>query len=129
MTKLVSILFANLILFQIFHIVFYYVVNIYDLLEHASYHQETYGDTFFEFLVEHYTENTINHDEDHEEHDNLPFKHDSQNCHHTISIFTLNFNNFEIKPNQEIEHKAQFFYKDLYAFLNKPSVFQPPKQA
>lgn len=129
MTKLVSILFANLILFQSFQIGFDDMAKIDDLLEHASYHQDTYGDTFFEFLAEHYTENFSNHEDDHQEHDNLPFKHDSQNCHHTISIFTLSFNNFEIKPNQEIEYKAHFFYKDLYVFINKPSVFQPPKQA
>jgi hypothetical protein len=129
MRKIISIVFANLILFQSFHIGFDDIVKIDDLLEHASYHQETYGDTFFEFLAEHYTENAINHDEDHEEHDNLPFKHDGKTCQHTTSIFTLHFNHFEIKPNQGIEHKAHFFYQDLYAFLNKPSVFQPPRQA
>lgn len=129
MVKILSILFANLILFQSFNLGYEDIAKIDDLLEHATYHQETYGDTFFEFLAEHYTEEFSNHEDDHEEHDDLPFKHDSQNCHHTISSFTLTFNNFELKPNQDIKHKAHFFYKDLYAFLNKSSVFQPPKHA
>lgn len=129
MVKILSILFANLILFQSFNLGHDDIMKIDDLLEHATYHQETYGDTFLEFLAEHYTENSINHEDDHQEHDNLPFKHDSQNCHHTISSFTLTFNHFELKPNQDIKHKSHFFYQDLYAFLNKPSVFQPPRQA
>ena len=124
-----SIVFANLILFQSFQISFEDLVKVDDLLEHASYHQEMYGDTFFEFLDEHYSENFSNHNENHEEHENLPFKHDSKNCHQTISIFTLNFSNFEISLNQEIDSNMHFFYKDLYAFLNKSTIFQPPKNS
>jgi hypothetical protein len=73
MVKILSILFANLILFQSFNLGHDDIMKIDDLLEHATYHQEQYGDTFLEFLSEHYAENSINHEDDHQDHDNLPF--------------------------------------------------------
>ena len=118
-----------LILIQNFDLGFEDISKIDDLIEHASFHKDIYGDSFIDFIVEHYAENFSNHEDDHKEHDNLPFKHDSNNCQNTITLFTLGFCVFELKSNQASQHKSHFFYKDLYTFLNKSSVFQPPRQA
>ncbi|MDX1783225.1 MAG: hypothetical protein R3361_03620, partial [Aequorivita vladivostokensis] len=53
-------------------------------VEHAEYHSENYGDDFFNFVEKHYgslkMEHQKNHNEEDEEHEELPFQHIS--CHH-----------------------------------------------
>lgn len=129
MTKLFSIIFANLILFQSFNIGFDDVSKFSTLLEHASFHQENYGDSFFEFLTEHYGEEFKSHSNEHKEHDNLPFKHDQQTCQHVPTIFMLNLTAFEIKQYTLFDTLKTFLYKESYSLYEKPSVFQPPKLA
>ena len=129
MTKLFSIIFANLILFQSFNIGFDDISKLNTLLEHASFHQEQYGDSFFEFLAEHYGESTIQHGNEHQEHEDLPFKHE-QDCTHIAFDFTAN-QMFSFESNQQnfIQIPINFFYKESSSLFEKPSVFQPPKLA
>ena len=94
-------------------------------MEHASFHQEQYGDSFFEFISEHYGEEFKNHSNEHEEHEDLPFKHD----HQTPSIFMLNSLSFQLKKAINVVVHKNFFYKEPHSLFEKPSVFQPPKQA
>lgn len=129
MTKLFSILFANLILFQSFNIGFDDISKFNTLLDHASFHQEQYGDGFFEFLAEHYGEEFKNHSNEHKEHENLPFKHDQQTCHHSPNIFFSHFTGFELRTYAYIDSGKTFFYKESYSLFEKPSVFQPPRLA
>ncbi|WP_347923718.1 hypothetical protein [Pontimicrobium sp. SW4] len=129
MTKLFSILFANLILFQSFNIGFDDVSKLNILLEHASFHQEQYGDSFFEFIAEHYGEEFKNHSNEHKEHEDLPFKHDQQTCQHSPTIFIQHSATFEIKEYAFIDASKTFFYKDSYSLFEKHSVFQPPRLA
>lgn len=129
MTKLFSILFAYFILFQSFNIGFDDISKFSMLLEHASFHQEQYGDNFFEFLAEHYGEEFINHSGEHKEHESLPFKHDQQTCHHSPTIFMLQSIAIELKEYLFIDSDKSFFYKESYSLFEKPSVFQPPKYA
>ena len=127
MTKLFSIIFANLILFQSFNIGFDDVSKFNTLLEHASFHQEQYGDSFFEFLTEHYGEEFKNHIGEHKEHEDLPFKHDQQTCQHVPTIFMLHPSAIELKAYALPDASKTFFYKELYSLFEKPSVFQPPR--
>ena len=129
MTKLFSILFANLILFQSFNIGFDDVSKFNTLLEHASFHQEQYGDSFFEFLTEHYGEEFKNHSNEHKEHEDLPFKHDQQTCQHVPTIFMLYSTGIELKEYTLVDAAKTFFYKELHSLFEKPSVFQPPRLA
>ena len=129
MTKLFSIFFSMLILIQSLNIGFEDISKIDDLIEHATFHKEIHGDSFIDFIVEHYAENFTNHDEDHEEHDNLPFKHDSNSFQNTVPLLTVSISSIELRLNPEIQLRSHFFYEDLYSFLNNSSVFQPPKQA
>lgn len=129
MTKLFSIVFSSLILFQSFNIGFDDISKFEILLEHATFHQETYGDSFIEFITEHYGEEFQAVSNEHEEHEDLPFKQDHQTSHHTPTIFMVSALGFEIKNQLFTLTSKHFFYKETYSFLEKPSVFQPPKHA
>lgn len=129
MTKLFAILFSILILVQSSNIGFEDISKLNVLLEHAQYHQETYGDSFFEFLTEHYGEDMLQHQNDHEEHEELPFKH-KQDCTHIAFDFTANAQFCLHNTNPIlIRIPLNFFYKESSSLFEKPSVFQPPKLA
>jgi len=129
MTKVFSIIFANLILFQSFNIGFDDFSKLNTLLEHATFHKENYGDSFFEFISEHYGEEFKNHSNEHKEHEDLPFKHNQQTCQHAPTIFILHSTEIELKECIYVDVPKNFFYKESYSLFEKPSVFQPPKQA
>lgn len=129
MTKLFSIIFASLILFQSFNIGFDDISKLNTLLEHAYFHEEQYGDSFFEFLAGHYGDDFKSHSNEHKEHENLPFKHDHQTCQHTPSTFMINSITIELKEYVFVEASKTFFYKESYSLVEKHSVFQPPKLA
>ena len=127
MSKVFAIIFATLILVQSSNISFGDFSKLNVLLEHAKFHQETYGDSFLEFLAEHYGESTIQHGSEHQEHEELPFKH-QQDCTHIAFDFTAN-PIFDFDNNQQnlIQFPFNFFYKESSSLFEKPSVFQPPK--
>ena len=129
MQKLFAIVFSFLILFQSVNISAEDISKISVLLEHAEYHQETYGDTFFEFLTEHYGDTKIAHGSDHEEHEDLPFKHHHKSCSHNSFAFTFETLKFNLNYEPFIEIPINFFYKESTSLFEKPSVFQPPKLA
>jgi len=129
MTKLVAILFSSLILFQSFNFGSEDISKLSVLFEHAEYHQEAYGDSFFEFLSEHYGNSPLVHGEDHDEHNDLPFKHNHQTCVHSNVNFTFQTLIFNLEHQQYLEIPINFFYKESTSLFEKPSVFQPPKLA
>ena len=127
MSKVFAILFSSLILVQSLNISFEDFSKLNVLLEHAKFHQETYGDSFFEFLAEHYGENTFQYVNEHQEHEELPFKH-HQDCTHIVFDFTA-ISHFFIENTQQnlTEIPINFFYKESSSLFEKRSVFQPPK--
>ena len=129
MTKLVAIIFSGLILFQSFNINIEDISKLKVLLEHAEYHQKTYGDSFMEFLVEHYSDDDTLKNNEHEEHDSLPFKKGDQNCQHLNPPFNFVAASFNLDYTPFVAIPFNFFYKDSISSFEKPSVFQPPKQA
>lgn len=129
MTKIVAILFSGLILFQSFNINIEDFSKIKVLLEHAEYHQETYGDSFLEFLVEHYSDDDSLMGTEHEEHDSLPFKDGQHNNQHLNPPFNFVASNFNLEYTPFVAIPFNFFYKDSISSFEKPSVFQPPKYA
>ncbi len=127
MSKVFAILFSTLIFAQSSNISFEAFSKLNVLLEHAKFHQETYGDSFFEFLAEHYGERTIQHVNDHKEHEELPFKHQND-CTHIAYDFTVNqVFNFDSNQQNFIQFPFNFFYEESSSIFEKPSVFQPPK--
>ena len=118
-----------MILIQSFNINLEDISKFSALLEHASFHKEMYGDTFFDFLAEHYGEAKDNHENNHKEHKDLPFK----DSHHIFSHINTSFiniaNTFDFNYTEFIEIPFNFFYKDTFSSFEKSSVFQPPKHA
>lgn len=129
MTKLVAIFYAVLILFQSLNISYEDASKWSTLIDHASYHQEIYGDTFFDFLSEHYGEAAVLHESEHTDHENLPFKHDHQSCAHFNTSFTIQAFDFIANTKSFFEIRLNFFYAESTSLFEKPSVFQPPKFA
>lgn len=129
MSKLIAILYASLVLFQSLNINYEDVLKLSVLMEHASYHQKTYGDSFFDFLSEHYGEASVQHENDHSEHENLPFKNNHKTCCHANTSFTLQTFDFVKSYTAFFEIPFNFFYEESTSLFEKPSVFQPPKLA
>ena len=103
-----------------------------DLVEHAQFHSEEYGDDFFTFFEKHYGDLKAEHQKTHKEeksqHEKLPFQHNS--CNHLVAdvividyVFTLE------KAVVSYTANPHFYYQDLYSFLERSSIFQPPKIA
>lgn len=129
MSRFFAILYSSLILIQSLNISFEDISKLNVLLEHASYHQETYGDSIFEFITEHYGEDSLEHSNEHEEHDDLPFKDKHQTCAHVNAPFTLQTLAFNLEHPLFIEIPFNFLYTDSISLFEKPTVFQPPKSA
>jgi len=127
MTKVFSIVFSALILIQSFNISLEDFSKLNILIEHASFHEKNYGDSFLDFLNEHYGSANIDHNTAHKEHDNLPFKHDHKTCQHVPSIFMVNSIIIELKECISVDSPKNFFYKASYSLFEKPPVFQPPR--
>ena len=100
------------------------------LLQHANYHQEMYGDPFFEFLSEHYGEQMASHQNQHDEHEDLPFKDSQHMFSHINTSFTL-FKSviYSTYTSFSIKEPLNFSYTEPFSLFEKPSVFQPPKSA
>jgi hypothetical protein len=122
--------YSFLILIQSFNINLEDLSKIQVLIEHAEYHQETYGDSFIQFLTEHYGNEVSTHPKDHKEHQDLPFKDGHHMLSHTNTAFIRNIA-FEYKLDiiEYIQIPFNFFYIDSLSSFEKPSVFQPPKCA
>lgn len=130
MSKLLALTYSFLILFQSLNINFEDISNFSALIEHAQYHKENFGDSFFQFLDEHYGDSKITHSHgSNNDHEKLPFKHDHQTCHHLNGVFTIHSNTFQLKKEEFIEIPFNFFYKDSYSRFEKATIFQPPKVA
>lgn len=128
MMKFFSIILSSLILVQSLNISIEDFSKLNVLLEHAKYHQENYGDSFLEFLSEHYGEKISEISNKHKEHKDLPFKHDSNTCNNLNWTIVLNSSFIEIKNTTVLESStSNFLYKESTSVFEKQSIFQPPK--
>jgi hypothetical protein len=132
MAKLASIALSFLILTQSFNMDLGDLAHIDDLLEHAEFHSEKYGDNLLVFISKHYgelqNEHNQNHQDEKKEHEELPFTH--QSCSHAFTAFVLN--RFEIqilKTDPVADSTTNFHYLENYSSLEKTDIFQPPRQA
>ncbi len=129
MQKILAIFYTAMILFQSFNMSFEDVSKLSTLFEHASFHKQNYGDSFLDFIAEHYGSSNFEHGNDHQDHENLPFKYNHQTCTHINTAFTLNASNFCLDYPPFIEIPLNFIYKESNSLFEKPSVFQPPRLA
>lgn len=129
MSKILAITYSLLILIQSFNINLEDISKFSALLEHAEFHEEMYGDTFFQFLAEHYGDARDTHDNDHKEHKDLPFKDNHHMCTHINTSFISIANNFELNQYEFIEIPFNFHYNETITDSEKTAIFQPPKHA
>jgi hypothetical protein len=126
MSRLIAILYSVFILIQSFNINFEDISKFKILLNHVNYHAETYGDSFVDFLSEHYGNTKLQDSKDHKEHNDLPFK-DCKLHSHIITSYTLNTISYDIGYINFIEIPIHFLYKESTSLFEKLSVFQPPQ--
>jgi hypothetical protein len=129
MSKLVAFSYSFLILIQSFNINLEDFSKINTLIEHAQFHKEKYGDTFFEFLAEHYGDAKDDHTNDHKEHEDLPFKDAQHLLSHTNTSFLNIKNIFEFKNNEFVAIPFNFHYEETFTSFENSSFFHPPKHA
>ncbi|NNE75631.1 MAG: hypothetical protein HKN31_01010, partial [Pricia sp.] len=132
MTKLISIATSLLILIQSFGIHIDDIIVLDELLEHAQFHADEYGDDFFVFISKHYgelkSEHSQKHQEEREDHEQLPFQHQCNTG--SLSVFVLNQVLEYRLPIEPLAHRdSGYFYQDLYYSLAQKGFFQPPRHA
>lgn len=132
MYKLFSILLSALVLVQSFNIEADDLMQLDELVEHAQFHKQQYGDTFFDFLSKHYgelkAEHSKNHQEEQKDHEQLPFQ-----CQgHILTVIAfLPQHSFSYFDDVLMLNTTEFnfYYLNLYSLLNEKELLQPPKQA
>lgn len=131
MLKLTSIAVSLLILVQSFNIHFSDIVELDELIEHAQFHAEEYGDNFLVFISKHYgelkAEHSKKHQEEREEHEQLPFQHQCQTA--LLSAFVLNQTpDYPLEIDLVVCLDSNYFYQVSYHSLAQEGLFQPPQQ-
>lgn len=131
MIKLISISASLLILIQSFNICINDLVNLSELIEHANFHSQKYGDNFIVFISKHYGDLKADHDEKHTEekteHEKLPFQH--QVHLNSLSAFVVkDFLDIKVLSGIiGIHPKNTFYYQPKYSNFEKEGPFQPPR--
>ncbi len=132
MTRLVSIALSLTVLFQGLHLSLSDVVQLDELLEHARYHEQQFGDDFLTFLSKHYGEQKEDHSRQHseekEQHEQLPFQHSPQLCGSYTFILKQSVPELDVLPENR-EGKAVFYYLPLGSASYESGIFQPPRRA
>lgn len=131
MLKVTSIAVSLLILVQSFNVHFSDIVELDELIEHAQFHAEEYGDNFFVFISKHYgelkAEHSKKHQEEKEEHEQLPFQQQCQTA--SLYAFVLNQTvDNTIEMTFTLDQDVNFFYQASYHSLAQEGLFQPPRQ-
>lgn len=132
MTKIVSIVISFLVLIQSFQFAISELMEIDELMEHAEFHANEYGDSFLVFLSKHYGELKAEHDktnlQDKKEHEELPFQHGSHAP--LLSVFVMADTVFYSTTSLTLQvyKQSNYHYQDSLSTLKKEALFQPPKQ-
>jgi len=130
MSKLFSIALSLIIMIQSFGLCFDDMVQIDEFIEHAQFHSEAYGDNVIVFISKHYGELKADHEKEHQEekedHEKLPFQHQSHMS--LISAVVLNTSKVEFKTLEFSEYNTHnFYYQAPSSSLHLEGLFQPPR--
>jgi hypothetical protein len=101
-----------------------------EFMVHAQFHNEQYGDGLVVFIAKHYGElkadHAIDHQEEKEDHEQLPFQDQSHLS--SSSNFILNSFKEEFKSVELPEFKEHnFHYQEPSSSLHLEGLFQPPR--
>ncbi|TDT40437.1 hypothetical protein CLV90_3284 [Maribacter spongiicola] len=131
MNKLFSILLSSLIMLQSFGVHYDDIVQLDELIEHAQFHSEQYGDNVIVFLSKHYGELKADHQRDHQEekkdHEKLPFNH-SGASHISVADVFINSYKSELNVLEFSDYTASnFYYQAPSSSLHSEGILQPPR--
>jgi hypothetical protein len=130
MYKIWAIQLALLILIQGVSFNFGDLVQLDELLEHAQFHKEEYGDNFLVFLSKHYGELQMEHNEKHQEeheHEKLPLNHNSS-IHAIISPFIIDHQLIaDLGLDFTHQNENNFYYTFSKSALYTSGIFEPPR--
>ncbi|WP_296311771.1 hypothetical protein [Winogradskyella sp. UBA3174] len=132
MSKLFAISLSALMLIQSFNIGADDIMQLDELMKHAQFHEQEYGDNLFVFLSKHYgdlkAEHSKNHQEEQKDHEQLPFQ-----CQGHVSSVIAFMPHHSFLCSDDIEildtTESNFHYLNLYHSLLDKELLQPPKQA
>lgn len=132
MKFVISISLSVILLLQGFNFGLPDLFRVGDLLEHANFHAETYGDSFAVFLSKHYGELKEQHNREHQEeereHEKLPFNHQASAL--SFTGFVLTNPCFDTPKFSILSISTSvFFYENSYSSLGESGIFQPPRLA
>ncbi len=130
--KLFSLFSSLIILLQSFGIQVNDISRMDKFIEHAQFHSDRYGDGIVVFIAKHYGElksdHAIDHQEEKEDHDQLPFQHHSHLS--SSSSFILNSFKEEIKSIElRVLNKHYFHYQEPSSSLHLEGLLQPPRRS
>lgn len=125
-----AILLASLMLLQSLHISVSDLVQMDELLEHARYHKQQFGDDFISFISKHYGAEKQEHDQQHQEerpqHDQLPFQQLLQSGIVHTFFFTDSMQVL-IPPTGESKNQPADHYLPSRGSGFQSGIFQPPR--
>ena len=132
MVKCVSILLSALVLLQSVRLDMGDLAQLDELIEHARFHADKYGDNFLVFLSKHYGDLQNDHKQAHQEeqsqHEKLPFSH--QSCQHLVADFLISGRTITlVKTTPALDSSRGFHYQETYASFERFDIFQPPRAA
>ena len=129
MQKWFAIALATIITVQASHITLGDVLQFDELIGHARFHKEQYGDSFASFLIKHYGDQQAAHMNDRsnerEDHQKLPFQHGFNHLNCPVALLVdieFEFRVTEYKTNS----KDNYFHK-LHGDLLVFQALQPPR--
>ena len=130
MMRVGAILVASLILLQSFQISVSDLVQMDELMEHARYHKQQFGDDFISFISKHYGADKKQHDQQHKEerpqHEQLPFQQLLQSGIVHTFFFTDSMQVL-LPPSVESQTQPGFHYLLCRASGFQSGIFQPPR--
>ena len=129
--KLIAFILSSVILIQSIDIHISDIVNLGELINHAQFHQEEYGDDLFEFFAKHYGELKAEHEKqnpyERQEHEKLPFHCDHHNSNNFQLLFAFDDETLIPTPNFSEFKKLTLFYISIYKSPDLNTILQPPR--
>jgi hypothetical protein len=106
------------------------IIQLDELIEHAQFHSDQYGDNMIVFLSKHYGELKADHQRDHQEekkdHEKLPFNHSAS--HTCVADVFINTYKSELNVIEFSDYKsANFYYQAPSSSLHTQGILQPPR--
>ena len=133
MLRLTTILLSSLMLLQSIHLGIADLVQLDELMEHARFHKQEYGDSFLTFLAKHYGDQKQDHEREHQdeqpEHEQLPFQQLPQHLMGHTHYFLAQRFTWKTLPEDQESQLHLFYYHLVSPGIFAEGIFQPPRHS